>query len=304
MTSMLPFPESLSDKYRPRRVRDFIGLRIPKAIFTTFIRNPYPSSWLFFGPSGQGKTTMGLAIAEEINAELHHIPSQRCTVDNLEEVCRLCHFVPLTKGFHLVLIDEIDSSTAAAQLQLLSKTDATAFPPNTIFIFTANNLDRLEQRFLSRCRQVKFLPTDLQKELPTYLEKVSKKERGHNGLAFARIAKEANYNVRDALMRLEVSLMAGNQVEDIPNNESSAHEHFCKKCSLRRECTVVDCKLPFNSTCKNCGGSTTIFQERARKAVATMKRNRERELQEARKGKRNARKRTGKKGRGTKDVLV
>ena len=35
----------------------------------------------------------------------------------------------------------------AAQLALLSKLDATAFPPNTIFVFTCNATENLEKRF-------------------------------------------------------------------------------------------------------------------------------------------------------------
>jgi len=42
--------------------------------------------------------------------------------------------------------DEADRMSKAAQLHLLSKLDATAFPPNTIFIFTANATDGLEDR--------------------------------------------------------------------------------------------------------------------------------------------------------------
>ena len=38
--------------------------------------------------------------------------------------------------------------TPAAQLALLSKLDATAFPPNTVFIFTCNETGNLEPRFL------------------------------------------------------------------------------------------------------------------------------------------------------------
>jgi hypothetical protein len=43
-----------------------------------------------------------------------------------------------------------------AQLAFLSKLDATAFPPNTIFIFTCNAIESLEKRFLSRCRMIEF----------------------------------------------------------------------------------------------------------------------------------------------------
>jgi len=52
---------------------------------------------------------------------------------------------------------EADGMTNPAQLALLSKLDATAFPPNTIFVFTCNGTDGLEPRFISRCRTVEFL---------------------------------------------------------------------------------------------------------------------------------------------------
>ena len=40
----------------------------------------------------------------------------------------MCQYVPLTGGFHFVLIDEVDSASKAAQLALLSKLDSTDAP--------------------------------------------------------------------------------------------------------------------------------------------------------------------------------
>ena len=73
-TPSFAFPQSLADKYRPRRIEDFAGLEKPKKILRKFAANPYPSAWLFVGPPGVGKTTMALALAETLSAELHHIP--------------------------------------------------------------------------------------------------------------------------------------------------------------------------------------------------------------------------------------
>jgi DNA polymerase III delta prime subunit len=109
----------------------------------------------------------------------------------------------------VVLIDEADRMTPAAQLALLSKLDATAFPPNTVFIFTCNSTDGLEPRFLSRCRIIEFSSYGMAGEIAEYLDKVWHGEGGNGDTPdLARLAKESRNNVRDALMKLEVELMA------------------------------------------------------------------------------------------------
>ncbi len=104
-TPTFAFPVRLSEKYRPHRVADFVGLPKVKRVLSRFVAAPYPCSFLFFGPPGVGKTSMAQAMAEEMGAEFHHLGSQRCNVDNLEEVCRLCQYIPLAGGFHFVTQD-------------------------------------------------------------------------------------------------------------------------------------------------------------------------------------------------------
>lgn len=209
-TPTFAFPQSLAEKYRPHSIVEFVGLEKPKKILAKFASTPYPSAWIFVGPPGVGKTSMALALAGQIGAELHHIPSQKCTAQAIEEVTRMCHYLPMTPGgLHVVLVDEADKMTPAAQLALLSKLDSTAFPPNTVFIFTANALEGLEPRFLSRTRQIEFSSYGMASEIASYLDAVWHSEGGNgNGPDLARLAKETRNNVRDCLMRLEVELMA------------------------------------------------------------------------------------------------
>jgi len=207
------FPQPLSERYAPQAVADFVGLDKPRKIMAKFIEAPYQSAWRFVGPSGTGKTTMALAICKAIAGELHHITSQSCTVDEVRRVTDICHHYPRLEDwtsakFHVVLVDEADQMSNAAQLAFLSILDGTAFPPNTVFFFTCNAVDRLEDRFLSRTRPVEFSSYGMAEGISGLLARIWDAEtKSTEPPNFARIAKESNNNVRDALMTLEVQIM-------------------------------------------------------------------------------------------------
>jgi replication-associated recombination protein RarA len=209
MQNTLEFPQPLAEKYRPERFDHFIGLDKPLKIMRKLTVNPFSSAWIFTGPSGTGKTTLALAFAKELPAELHHIPSQACNVAALENVRRTCQYVPaMGHRMHLVLVDEADRMTPAAQLALLSMLDATNPAPDTIWIFTCNSTEGLEARFLSRCRTLEFTSHGLAKEISTYLEEIWETETSAEKPDFLKIARESRNNIRAALMLLEMELMA------------------------------------------------------------------------------------------------
>lgn len=206
----LAFPQSLADKYRPRTIADFIGIEKPRKVMAAFCNAPRPSAWRFIGASGVGKTSLALAVATQLEAEFHHIPSQKCTAQAIDDTVRLCWYLPRKRdGFHMILVDEADRMSPAAQLSLLSKLDATDPPPQTIWIFTANTDKGLEDRFLSRTHPLEFSNYGMREALAVFLAKVWHLETGlETGPDFTRMAKDSTNNVRDALMALEVEILA------------------------------------------------------------------------------------------------
>ncbi|MFH1111010.1 MAG: AAA family ATPase [Planctomycetota bacterium] len=195
----------LVEKYKPRVLAEFAGMNRPKAILGAVAREPYSSAWLLLGDSRTGKTTMGLAFAEAIGAQVVHIPSRECDLERVQQVCHNCHSGLLFAKWTLVLVDEADQMSKPAQLAFLSKLDTTAMPPNTVFVFTANSTEKLEDRFLSRVRTLRFETSDLLEPGAALLSRIWHAETGNgDSMDFRAILTTAGMNLRAAIMELEM----------------------------------------------------------------------------------------------------
>jgi DNA polymerase III delta prime subunit len=170
------------------------------------VANAYDSAWLFVGGSGMGKTTLALAIANELKAEIHHIPSQSCTVDVVKTLRDKLAYAPMFgSDWHVVIVDEADEMSSAAENSWLSLLDSTNRPEQTIIIFTCNDTAKLKDRFLSRCEVVKFSKEGINKPAAELLARVWEHETQGASPApnFAAIVKETNNNIRESLQVLQ-----------------------------------------------------------------------------------------------------
>jgi len=212
-TQTLAFPESLTEAYKPQTIGEFVGLAQHKAILEKLATQPRPCALRFLGGPGTGKTTMAFAFARAINAEIHHIPSGDCNLETLQRVSAMCHRVPYDfqvgqpRAWHVVIIDEADEMSAAAQKYLLSKLDGTDTCPATIWILTCNSDERFEARFLSRLIKLpKFNGYGTGNDIRDLLARIWS-ERG-NGAPEPDFSRVPTSNVREALQWLEVELLA------------------------------------------------------------------------------------------------
>jgi len=202
---------SLCEKYNPLRIADFVGLAEPKVILQKMAAQPHGRAFLFEGKSGSGKTAMAHAFAAAIPAEIHVLAASEYTRDNVAKLWAACQYAP-KMGFrmHLVLVDQADTLSRNHQMDLRSKIDGSERLESVIWVFTAIPTTRLEAGFRSRCMQLKFSTYGNSKAAAELLERVWRAEAPTAPVPnFARVIKEANGNIRAALMELELRMAAG-----------------------------------------------------------------------------------------------
>lgn len=211
------YPQPLTEKYAPMHVSEFVGLEQAKKVAANVVASPAPRNLLFIGPSGTGKTRMARAIANDMPAQVHHVASGECDVKSVRELRFDCQYGPCVENdwskpakMHLLIVDEADGMSRAAQDAFLSILDGTNRPHGLLCIFTANSTEKLEDRFLSRCQVIKFSSYGILKETADLLAQVWAKESAPESPApnFARIVKDSANNVRAALMALETEIMS------------------------------------------------------------------------------------------------
>lgn len=246
---VIAFPLTLAEKYQPRKLDDMVGLTAPRRILNALVKAPRACAMLFVGNPGIGKTIAGLCFADDLEASLVHIQSQKCDVATLDSLRDRFAYHPPKGKFWVCLVDEADQMSEKAQIQFLSRLDATASlvtgfggasmrqsPPPIIWIFTANGTGdqgivppkTLEKRFLSRCMVIPFEPLT-EDALSEYLMRVWTKEAPDfdvDSTYFHQLARGGG--IRESLMRMQVDILTGAPrpvpvIEPEPKSEPPKH---------------------------------------------------------------------------------
>jgi replication-associated recombination protein RarA len=153
--------QSLTEKYRPRKLADIRGNERVVSALRSFCKNPCSKAFLLSGPAGTGKTSAAFALAGELGCDLTTTPrecgglfevaSGELTADSVREMFRttLAYRPFYGSGWKVLICNEADNRSSQAEFVLLDILEN--LPPQTVVVFTTNEPEKLSPRFRQRC---------------------------------------------------------------------------------------------------------------------------------------------------------
>ncbi|KAK7686168.1 Subunit of heteropentameric Replication factor C (RF-C) [Cerrena zonata] len=194
MDENLPWVE----KYRPVSLDDVVSHKDITSTIEKFIEKSRLPHLLFYGPPGTGKTSTILAVARriygtnykkqilELNAsDDRGIDVVREQIKNFAETRTL-----FSKGFKLIILDEADMMTTAAQAALRRVIEQ--YTKNVRFCIICNYVNKIIPAIQSRCTRFRFSPLpmpEVEKRLNIVIETEGVKLTDDGKKALLRLSK-------------------------------------------------------------------------------------------------------------------
>lgn len=240
------------EKYRPTTINDYICNEDIRNLIFKIIESKEVPCFLLEGMGGTGKTTLGKVIANELDSDLLYINgSLETSVDTIRyKVQQFAMTSSLMGGLKLVIIDEIDRMSTAAQESLKVLQEQTE--KNARFIFCTNNLQKIIQPLQSRTQLLSF-GKEVTQELILQAFKRVKFILTNEGIAFdkavlAELTQKYFPDMRKLINELQKNASMYNEIDgrallngDDSQIESLIGEMKAKKFnSIRKMCSEID----------------------------------------------------------------
>ncbi len=213
------------EKYRPSTLSDIVSHTSLINTISQLVQLRKLPHLLFYGPPGTGKTTTILACARQLNGKQWKSMTLELNASDERGIGVIRDRVKIfastkqifTQGFKLIILDEADAMTSAAQFAL--RRIIEKYTKNTRFCLICNYVNKIIPALQSRCTKFRFAPLkedDIKHRL-TYISKAENVNITECGIK--SILRLSNGDMRRCLNILQSAHTSYDKV-----NEDTVHE--------------------------------------------------------------------------------
>ena len=227
--------QALYRKWRPRTFDEVVG----QEHVTHTLQNALPAgrishAYLFTGPRGTGKTSMGRLLAKAVNclSTEDNKPCNECLIcqainegrlldlieidaasnrgiDEMRSIREKVGFRPSEAHYKVYILDEVHMLTEPAFNALLKTLEEP--PPHVIFVLVTTEPRKIPDTILSRCQRFDFRRVPLQ-DMVGHLKHIAEQEGlAVEPMALELIARSATGSMRDAVSLLDQLMAYGSE---------------------------------------------------------------------------------------------